>query len=145
MPTNYEPLVLTIDPAYVGSAISPTVDITETSDDVTVTITDINGEHSYTIEKTDDAIAAAESAASAANSAADEAEAFLEGFTVEYANLSDECKETIAQAAGTGASVISDAQGIAIIDDMAEVIALGREAGTLTDEQGISIIEGIFA
>ena len=51
MPTNYEPLVLTIEPAYVGSAVSPTVDITETSEDVTVTITDINGEHSCTIEQ----------------------------------------------------------------------------------------------
>lgn len=70
MPTNYEPLVLTIEPAYVGSAVSPTVDITETTDDVTVTITDVNGEHSYTIEKTDQAVADAQAAASAANSAA---------------------------------------------------------------------------
>ena len=74
MPTNYEPLVLTIEPAYVGSAVSPTVDITETSDDVTVTITDFRGEHSYTVEKTDQAIADAEAAATNANAAATNAD-----------------------------------------------------------------------
>lgn len=88
--------------------------------------------------------AAAEEATGRANSAADEAEAFLNGFVVEYDNLSDECKALIAQAAGSGASVISDEQGVAIIDALADVIASGREAGTLTDEQGMDIIDRIF-
>ena len=38
-------LVLQLDPPYAGSAVSPTVDITETTTDVTVTITDFRGEH----------------------------------------------------------------------------------------------------
>lgn len=63
-------LILEIDPPYIGSAVSPTVDITETTNDVTVTITDFRGEHSYTVDKTDQAIEDAEQAASNANTAA---------------------------------------------------------------------------
>lgn len=68
--TACDPLELEILPPYIGSAVSPTVDITETTTDVTVTITDFQGEHSYTIEKTDQAISNAEQAASNANAAA---------------------------------------------------------------------------
>ena len=46
-----EELVLTIDPPYIGSPYSPQVSIDETASDVTVTITDALGEHSYTIVK----------------------------------------------------------------------------------------------
>ena len=63
-------LELEILPPYIGSAVSPTVDITETTDDITVTITDFRGEHAYTVDKTDQAIADAEQAASNANTAA---------------------------------------------------------------------------
>lgn len=49
--TISEPLTLTIEPPYIGSAFSPEVDIDETASNVTVTITDSRGEHSYTIEK----------------------------------------------------------------------------------------------
>lgn len=62
-------------PPYVGSAYSPQVDITETADDITVTITDSRGEHSYTVDKTNDAIADAEAAETNANNAASTAEA----------------------------------------------------------------------
>ena len=65
-------------------------------------------------------------------------------FEVNYENLSDECKALITQAAGTGASVITDEQGIAIIDDMATVIITGRQTGTLSDEEGLEIIDEIF-
>lgn len=93
----------------------------------------------------DTAASGANTAAGRANSAADAAEAFLDGFTVEYSNLSQECKDAIAQAASTGASFISDEQGIAIVDDMAALIMTGREAGTLTDEQGLAIVDDIFS
>ena len=63
-------LVLTIDPPYIGSAVSPEVDITETDTTYTVDITDFRGVHSYTVEKTDQAIADAETAATNANTAA---------------------------------------------------------------------------
>ena len=53
-------LELEVNPPYVGSAFSPVVSISETADDVTVEITDAIGEHSYTIEKTTQAIADAE-------------------------------------------------------------------------------------
>lgn len=68
--TACDPLELEILPPYIGSAVSPTVDITETTDDITVTITDFRGEHAYTVDKTDQAIADAEQAASNANTAA---------------------------------------------------------------------------
>ncbi|MRX82262.1 BppU family phage baseplate upper protein [Eggerthella guodeyinii] len=86
----------------------------------------------------------ARGAAGRANSAADEAEEFLNGFIVDYSNLSDECKALIAQSAGTGASLISDEQGIGIIDDLAPLIASGRDAGCLTNEQGTGIIDDLF-
>ena len=68
-------LVLQLDPPYAGSAVSPTVDITETTTDVTVTITDFRGEHSYSVEKTDQAIEDAEQAATNANNSASQATA----------------------------------------------------------------------
>ena len=106
MPTNYEPLVLTIEPTYIGSAVSPTVDITETSDDVTVTITDFRGEHSYTVEKTDGAIADAEAAASNANAAAATAEAkgaqAVDIATTAAANA--DAKAALANTAATAAN-----------------------------------------
>ena len=68
-------LVLTIDPPYIGSAVSPEVDITETDTTYTVDITDFRGVHSYTVEKTDQAIADAEQAATNANTAASQATA----------------------------------------------------------------------
>lgn len=63
-------LTLEIEAPYIGSAVSPEVDITETTDDITVTITDYRGEHSYTVEKTDQAIEDAEQAAQNANDTA---------------------------------------------------------------------------
>lgn len=70
MPISEDILTLEIEPPYIGSAVSPTVDIDETTDDITVTITDFRGEHSYTVEKTDQAIANAEQAAQNANDTA---------------------------------------------------------------------------
>lgn len=93
-----------------------------------------------TMQATEDCVAAT----GRANTAADEAEAFLAGFEVNYENLSDECIALITQAAGTGASVITDEQGIAIIDDMASMIITGRQTGTLSDEEGLEIINEIF-
>ena len=133
MPTNNEPLVLTLDrceplvltvnPPYVGSAVSPTVDITETSDDVTVTITDINGEHSYTIEKTDQAIADAESAASAANNAASAAST-----AATRANTSADN----ADAATTAANSAAAAATAATVDTEAATAAANSAASSAT-------------
>jgi hypothetical protein len=64
---------------------------------------------------------------------------------IEYANLSDACKAAIAQSAASGSSLITDEQGIAIIDDMAAAIVAGRKAGTLSDAEGLEIIDRIFA
>lgn len=133
MPTNNEPLVLTLDrceplvltvnPPYVGSAVSPTVDITETSDDVTVTITDINGEHSYTIEKTDQAIADAEAAASAANNAASAAST-----AATRANTS----ANNADAATTAANSAAAAATAATVDTEAATAAANSAASSAT-------------
>lgn len=79
MTTNDAILTLEIEAPYIGSAVSPTVDITETTDDVTVTITDYQGEHSYTVEKTNSAIADAEQATQNANAAASSASAAASG------------------------------------------------------------------
>lgn len=83
MPTD-EILTLEIEPPYIGSAVSPTVDIDETTDDITVTITDFRGEHSYTVEKTDQAIANAEQAAQNAN---DTAQTVAQGWTSKLAEI----------------------------------------------------------
>lgn len=91
------------------------------------------------------AASAANTAAGRANSAADEAEEFLNGFVVEYDNLSDECKAYIAQVAGSGASVITDEQGMAIIDSLIPLILTGHEAGTLSDQEGLSLIDSLFS
>ena len=124
MPTNYEPLVLTIEPAYVGSAVSPTVDITETSDDVTVTITDFRGEHSYTVEKTDQAIADAEAAATNANAAATNADTKgqqavdIATTAANNANakaaLADAAASTAATAAGNANDAANDARAATV-------------------------------
>lgn len=83
MPTN-EILTLEIEPPYIGSAVSPTVDIDETTDDITVTITDFRGEHSYTVEKTDQAIEDAEQAAQNAN---DTAQTVAQGWASKLAEI----------------------------------------------------------
>lgn len=83
MPTD-EILTLEIEPPYIGSAVSPTVDIDETTDDITVTITDFRGEHSYTVEKTDQAIEDAEQAAQNAN---DTAQTVAQGWTNKLAEI----------------------------------------------------------
>ena len=94
-------LILEIDPPYIGSAVSPTVDITETTTDVTVTITDFQGDHSYTIEKTDQAIADAEQAASNANTAAANA--------TSTANQAAQYARTTADQAAADAQATADA------------------------------------
>ncbi|MEF2593712.1 MAG: hypothetical protein U0M51_04125 [Eggerthellaceae bacterium] len=86
----------------------------------------------------------ATTAAGRANSAADEAEAFLNGFTVEYSNLSEDCKEIIAESASSGATFLTPEEGEAIIDGMADAIATGRETGFITEQQGVAIIDAIF-
>lgn len=83
MPTD-EILTLEIEPPYIGSAVSPTVDIDETTDDITVTITDFRGEHSYTVEKTDQAIEDAEQAAQNAN---DTAQTVAQGWASKLAEI----------------------------------------------------------
>ena len=83
MPTD-EILTLEIEPPYIGSAVSPTVEIAETTDDITVTITDFRGEHSYTVEKTDQAIEDAEQAAQNAN---DTAQNVAQGWTIKLAEI----------------------------------------------------------
>lgn len=86
----------------------------------------------------------ADASSGRANSAADEAEAFLRGFEVQYSNLSQECKDFIAQSAASGASVINEKQGTDIIDSLASVIVSGREAGVLDESEGLFIIDKIF-
>lgn len=90
------------------------------------------------------AASGANTAAGRANSAADEAEAFLNGFIVEYDNLSEECKEIIAESASAGAAFLTKEEGVGIIDAMADVIASGRETGFITEQQGVEIIDAIF-
>lgn len=88
---------------------------------------------------------AKETAASAAQSLQDQYDAFTANFTVDYDDLTDDCKETIAQSASTGASVITDEEGLEMIDNMATLIISGREAGVLSEEDGIALIDAIFS
>lgn len=106
--TAYEPLELEILPPYIGSAVSPEVDITETTNDVTVTITDFRGEHSYTVEKTDQAIADAEQAATNANQAATQATATANA-AAQYARTTAEQAAADAQATADEAAGRADA------------------------------------
>ena len=97
-------IVLTIDPPYIGSAVSPEVNITETTNDVTVTITDFRGDHSYTVEKTEQAIADAEQAATNANNAATQA--------TETANAAAQyARDTADQAAADAQETADEAAG----------------------------------
>ena len=97
-------LVLTIDPPYIGSAVSPEVDITETDTTYTVDITDFRGVHSYTVEKTDQAIADAEQAATNANTAASQATATANAAAQYARDTADQAaadvQETADEAAG---------------------------------------------
>ena len=97
-------LVLQLDPPYAGSAVSPTVDITETTTDVTVTITDFRGEHSYSVEKTDQAIEDAEAAADNANTAAANATSTANA-AAQYA------RDTADQAAADAQETADEAAG----------------------------------
>lgn len=101
MPNVYEPLVLEIEPPYIGSAVSPTVDIDETADDITVTIIDSRGEHSYTVDKTDQAIADAEAAAANANQAAQDVQSAVDAASTAAtrANQSADAADDAASAA----------------------------------------------
>lgn len=102
--TACDPLELEILPPYIGSAVSPTVDITETTDDITVTITDFRGEHSYSVDKTDQAIADAEQAATNANAAASQA--------TQTANQAAQyARDTADQAAADAQATADEAAG----------------------------------
>lgn len=119
--------------------------IANASDEVVAeVVADVAADLLAATEAAETATENADTATGRANSAADEAEAFLRGFIVEYENLSDECKEVIAQSAGTGATVISDEEGIAIIDAMTPLIISGHDSGCITDAEGVEIIDGIF-
>lgn len=89
---------------------------------------------------------AANTAAGRANSAADEAIAFLQGFVVEYSNLSDECKAYIAESASTGVQIATEEDmEYAFTEIVAPAIAGGNEAGRITQEdyeQALAIIFG---
>lgn len=111
---------------------------------VSIVVDGVTEDLQAAIDDAEDATEAAETATGRANSAADEAEAFLNGFVVQYENLSDECKALIAQSAGTGAEVISDDEGIAIIDSLTPLIISGHDSGTISDVEGLAIIDGIF-
>lgn len=97
--TACDPLELEILPPYIGSAVSPTVDITETTDDITVTITDFRGEHAYTVDKTDQAIADAEQAATNANTAAASANQAAQAATAAAGTANTAAQNADAKAA----------------------------------------------
>lgn len=119
--------------------------IANASDEVVAeVVADVAADLLAATEAAETATENADVATGRANSAADEAEAFLNGFVVQYENLSDECKALIAQSAGTGAEVISDDEGIAIIDSLTPLIISGHDSGTITDVEGLAIIDGIF-
>ena len=92
------------------------------------------------------AASAANTAAGRANSAADEAEAFLNGFTVEYDNLSEECKDYIAQSAAAGVEFATqDEIDKAFEDEILPVLAGGEMDNALTPEEFEWAISDIFA
>lgn len=155
MPNVYEPLVLTIEPPYIGSAFSPTVDITETSDDVTVTITDSRGEHSYTVDKTDQAIADAEAAADNANQAAAAANTAASNASTAAAraNASADDADDATAAANTAAAAATEAaeateEAIAATNaaaSTASTAAANADAATAATEAAISDAEDATA
>ena len=88
---------------------------------------------------------AANAAAGRANSAADEAEAFLRGFVVEYSNLSQECKDYIAQSASAGVDLATDEDVDYAFDNIvAPAIAGGDSAGRITTEDYEAALNIIF-
>jgi len=109
----YEPLELEILPPYIGSAVSPEVDVTETTDDITVTITDFRGEHSYTVDKTDAAIADAEAAAESARQAAQDVQSAVDAATsaATRADASADNADSAAGSANTAATAANQAAG----------------------------------
>jgi len=112
------------------------------SDEITDATNAANNAASNANNKAD----AADSAAGRANSAADEAIAFLQGFVVEYSNLSDECKAYIAESASTGVQIATEEDmEYAFTEIVAPAIAGGNEAGRITQEdyeQALAIIFG---
>ena len=98
---------LTVNPPYIGSAYSPTVDITETAQTITVTITDEDGAHSYSVPNTEGAIADAQTAATAANNAAIAANS--------AADVADAATTRANNAAGSAADAASAANGAATL------------------------------
>lgn len=112
--TPNESLELEVNPPYIGSAYSPTVDITETDDEITVTITDKNGEHSYTVPNADGAISDAEAATAAANTAAANA-----NDAASAANTAKNNANSAASAANSAASAAASAAEQAV--DKAEI------------------------
>ena len=101
----YEPLELEIQPPYIGSAVSPEVDVTETADEITVTITDFRGEHSYTLTKTDQAIADAQAATRDASTAAANAN--------EKATAANQAATSATQTAGQATTAAQNADSAA--------------------------------
>lgn len=92
------------------------------------------------------ATSSATTAAGRANSAADEAEAFLKGFTVEYENLSEECKEYIAQSAASGVEFATQGEiDQAFEDEILPILAGGEMDNALTPEEFEWAISDIFA
>lgn len=81
---------------------------------------------------------------SATQTASDRMDEVLLG-AVEYANLSDACKQAIAQSAAAGSSLLSEADGLAIVDGMTALIVAGRDGGTLSETDGLAIIDAILA
>ena len=127
MPNVYEPLVLEIEPPYIGSAFSPTVDIDETADDITVTITDSRGEHSYTVEKTDQAIADAEAAAANANQAASDVLSAVDAASTAATRAN--------QSADAADDAASDARA-ATVDTQAATLAANAAASYANEKGG---------
>ena len=117
-------LVLQLDPPYVGSAVSPTVDITETTTDVTVTITDFRGEHSYSVEKTGAAIADAEAAAAEARQAASDVQGAVDAAT--------QAAQSANTAAGTANTAAQNADAKAALAD--SKAALANQAATTANQ-----------
>ena len=110
-------IVLTIDPPYIGSAVSPEVDITETDTAYTVDITDFRGVHSYTVEKTDQAIADAEAAAAEARQAASDVQGAVDAAT--------QAAQSATTAAGTANTSAQNADAKAALADSKAALAQG--------------------
>ena len=88
---------------------------------------------------------AATEATGRANSAANEAEAFLQGFVVEYSDLSQECKDYIAASASAGVDLATDEDVDYAFDNIvAPAIAGGDSAGRITAEDYEAALNIIF-